>query len=250
MLALSDEMKARAALAKERVVHLMSRLFVASDGNRDSTEYFRLHDLQSQASMACLRGLRTSFPDRSPIYDNDLLSFALTIPSQWKKDGRIVRAALQCANPKLARIPDANSGLPAGLCPPWSTVLGSVQQTVRRSARALASHCRFVNRFREAPPGQRILVQHGISHDMNGVVRLCERYRSMVEAAVERLDATLFDKEVVRRLLRDDLAAKAPRFNMLWEIILTFQLFDERWGPGASRPRGHGLPEQVVRCDS
>lgn len=238
-LALCNEMKERAAVGKERVIHLMTSL--VGEGRTGSTcsEYFRLHDLQSTASIAFLRGLRTSFPDRSPGYDNDLLSLALSVPVELKGQGQIVRAALRIANRRLARIPDANTGLPAGLCPPWSTFAGAMRDAVRGGARALAGCSKHAARLRQATPGSRIFKQHDSWHDMNGMLRLCDRYRSMVETAVEQLDAALFDTEIVADLLRDDLNAKAPRLNKLWEILLTFQLFDAKWGPATKRA---GIP--------
>jgi asparagine synthase (glutamine-hydrolysing) len=245
-LALNVEMRERATIAKERFIRRIVGLYQDGRSIQSCSDCLRLHDLQSTASIAFTRGLRTSFPDRSPIYDNDLLAFALSAPFEWKRHAQIVRTALKLANPKLARIMDANTGLPAGLCPPWNTVLGSMRQFVRTTARGLSRYSIAVDRLRDAPVGSRIFVQHDSWHDMNGMLRLCDRYRSMVETAVERLDGTLFDKDVVSRLLRDDLTARVPRFNKLWEIILTFQLFDAKWGPGANREEVSRLQQETV----
>ena len=120
MLSLSKNMKERAAVARENAIYLMQSLYEIGDSIDDCSEKFRLYDLQSTPSMGFQRGLRTIFPDKSPCYDNDLLTLALNIPLDWKKDGKIVRWALRLANPKLALINDANTRLPAGLCPPWN----------------------------------------------------------------------------------------------------------------------------------
>ena len=236
MLALSDEMRDRAVVAKERVVRLMTTLGTEAGRGSDCSEHFRLRDLQSTASIAFLYGLRTDLPDRSPIYDNDLLSFALRVPTKWKKEGQLVRTALKLANPQLARIVDANTGLPAGLCPPWSTVLGQAKDAARKAAARAADFSRAIARFREPPVGQTIF-RSDSWHDMNGMLRLCERYRSLVERTVAQLDETLFNRDVVTELLRDDLAVRTPRLNKLWEMILTFGLFDAKWGPMSPRSK-------------
>ena len=62
----------------------------------------------------------------------------------------------------------------------------------------------------------------------------------MVESTVEELDETIFDKSMIVKLLRDDLNATAPRLRSLFEIILTFGLFDKKWGPSTSRSAVHG----------
>ncbi len=235
MLALSNEMKDRAAVVKERL-HAELCLLLSEKGEcQNRSEYFTLRDLQSRADIGFQRTLRTCFLDRSPAYDNDLLTFGSQIPVDWKKDGRIVRRALRLANPKLAWVKDANTGLPAGLCPPWNKVLGNTRKAVRDAARWLSHYSKTIAGLRQPLPGCKIFVQHDSWHDMDGMLRLCERYRSMVESAIEQLDGTIFDKSMIVELLRDDLSVTAPRLNKLFEIILTFGLFDKKWGPSASR---------------
>jgi hypothetical protein len=62
----------------------------------------------------------------------------------------------------------------------------------------------------------------------------------MIERTVERLDETIFDKKVVAELLHDDLSATAPRLRKLFEILLTFGLFDDKYGPSRSRNAASG----------
>lgn len=235
MLALSNEMKERAAVAKERVIAELFRLLSEEGECQNRSEYFTLRDLQSCAQIGFQRTLRTCFLDRSPAYDNDLLTFGSQIPVDWKKDGRIVRRALKLANPKLAWVKDANTGLPAGLCPPWNRILGSTRKVTRDAARWLSRYSKSIASYRDALPGCKIFSQHSSWHDMDGMLRLCERYRSMVESTIEQLDETIFDKSMIAELLRDDLSVTAPRLCKLFQIVLTFGLFDKKWGPSASR---------------
>jgi asparagine synthetase B (glutamine-hydrolysing) len=236
MLALTDDMKERAAVAKERAIQTLIMLGADADNLEACAEGFTVLDLQACPPIAFARGLRTCFPDRSPTYDNDLQLLAMSIPVQWKTDGRIVRRALQLANPRVAHIIDANTGLPAGLCPPWNRVFGAIRQSMRNTAKQLARYSRCIASLRPPAAGCTIFCQNSSWHDRDGLLKLSERYRSMVENAVEGLDETIFDKDIMRELLRDDFNASAPRLAKLWEAILTFQLFDNKWGPATKRP--------------
>jgi len=233
MLALSNDMKDRAAVAKEKLIRTLMVLGSDTRDLQDCSERFTILDLQSCTPIGFARGLRTCFPDRSPTYNNDLLAFGLSIPIEWKKDGRIVRRALKSADPRLAWIRDANTGLPAGLCPPWNRVLGHIRQASRNAARRLSRISKTISSYRQLP-GSGIFRQDSW-HDRNATLRLCEKYRSMVESTIEQLDDTIFDKSMVAELFRDDLSAAAPRLFKLFEIVLTFGLFDKKWGPSASR---------------
>jgi len=232
MLALSNEMKNRAAVVKERVITEFSLLLSEDVECWNLAEYYTLSDFQSRAGIGFQRGLRMCFLDRSPAYDNDLLTFGASIPVDWKRDGRIVRWALKIANPKLAWINDANTGLPAGLCPPWNRVLGSARKAVRDIARGLSRYSKIIASYRQP---YTIFSQHSSWHNINEMLRSCKRYRSMVESTVEQLDERIFDKNMIVELLHDDLSVAMPRFHKLFEIVLTFGLFDKKWGPSANR---------------
>lgn len=240
VLALSSEMKERAAIVKERVTGELFHLLSEEGEPENLPECFTWRDLQSRAGIGFHRALQTRFPDRSPAYDNDLWMLGTQIPLAWKKGGRIVRRALCLANRRVAWITDANTGLPAALCPPWSTVLDATRRATRGTARWLSHYSKTVAGYREPLPGCRVFVQNDSWHDRDGTLRLCQRYRSMVEHTIERLDGTMFDKGTIAMLLRDDLRAPAPRLHKLFEILLTFGLFDEKWGPSAERDRVSG----------
>jgi asparagine synthetase B (glutamine-hydrolysing) len=229
-LALSQEMKERSAIIREKMILLMQSLCVSGDNLGDCSEKFRLHDLQSTASMGFQNGLRTVFPDRSPCFDNDLFSFALYIPLNLKKNGQIVRWALKLANPKLSWIKDANTGLPAGLCPPWNQILGTMRQFVRNSGKRITYYSKSFNKLRQPASGCRIFKQHDSWHDRNGLFKFNEKYRSMIESAVENLDESIFDKNILKVLFQDELNAPSPRLEKLWEIVLSFGLFDQKYG--------------------
>ncbi len=234
MLALNKQMKERAAAARERVLSKFMLLLKNKD-IQNGSEYFTILDLQSKETIGIQHALRTVFPDRSPVYDNDLFSFALNIPVSWKKGGKIVQRALKLVNPKLAWIADANTGLPAGFYQPWSSILFGSWKKVRDTIRHLSRYPKIMTGSQQPEKECTIFREDSSWHDRNGLLRLSQKYRSMVERTVNHLDETIFDKDVVIELLNDDLNITRPRLNILWEIILTFGLFDQKYGPNANR---------------
>jgi asparagine synthase (glutamine-hydrolysing) len=249
MLALNSRMKERAAAARERAIDKLFVLFLKNKEIQNSSEYFTILDLQSKETIGIQHGLRTVFPDRSPAYDNDLFSLALNIPASWKKGGKIVQRALKLVNPRLAWIADANTGLPVGLRPPWSSILSILRKNIQDTTRHLSRFTKPTSGSR-LPEGEcTIFLENSSWHDMNGLLRFSQKYRSMVERTVNHLDETFFDKKVVIELLNHDLSTANPRLSRLWEMILTFGLFDQKYGPNASRNNYLGRVENFKIVD-
>ncbi len=235
MLALNGRMKARAAAAREKVINKFSMLLLKYKDIQNCSEYFTILDLQSDQDTGFQYGLRTVFPDRSPAYDNDLFTLALSIPLSWKKGGKIVQRSLKLVNPKLAWIADANTGLPAGLRPPWRGFLLGSRRKLRNAIRYISHYSKIVTRSRQSKRDCKIFLENSSWHDMNGLLRLSQKYRSIVEKTVNNLDENFFDKKIIIELLNHDLNTTRPRLSKLWEMILTFGLFDQKYGPNANR---------------
>lgn len=234
MLALTDEMKDVAVLAKECMIRYLHEQLSSHVPSVEVVKSLALRDWQAFTTMGFVRGLRTRFLERSPLFDNALADLSLSLPSSWCLRGRLVRHALQLAHPRLGRLRDINTGLPAGLCPPWDQWLDVVPRTAKALARRLARTSKFVASFRRSVPGRSIFTTKSW-HDRNASLRSCAAYRRLVETVVEGLDPQFFDVATVRALLADDMNAPAPRLNHLFEILITFSLFDRKWGP-RSRP--------------
>jgi len=249
MLALNSRMKEKAAIARERVIGKLSMLLQKNKEIQNGSENFTILDLQSKETIGIQHGLRTVFPDRSPAYDNDLFSLALNTPVNWKKDGRIVQRALKLVNPKLAWIADANTGLPAGLSQPWSNILFGSWKKVQDAIRHLSRYPIIITGSRPPERECTIFLQNSSWHNRNGLLRLSKRYRSMVERTANNLDETFFDKKVIIELLNHELNTARPRLNKLWEMILTFGLFDQKYGPNVNRKTFSGKIENVKIVD-
>jgi asparagine synthetase B (glutamine-hydrolysing) len=235
MLMLNSQMKQKAALVRERVLNELFMVLRKNKENVDCFDYVLLLDLQSLATVGIQHGLRTVFPDRSPAYDNDLFSLALNIPISWKKGGKIVQNTLKLVNPKLAWITNANTGLPIGLHPLCRSILLGLREKTRDAVRFLSRFSKFTSGSRQPERECIIFLENSSWHDMNGLLRFSQKYRSTIERTVNHLDETFFDKKIIIELLNNDLSINSPRLNKLWEIILTFGLFDQKYGPNANR---------------
>jgi asparagine synthetase B (glutamine-hydrolysing) len=241
MLALSKRMKEQTGVVKEKILSKLSMLILHHKEIENCAEYFILPDLQSWAVMGFQRSINKVFPDRSPAYDNDLFSFALNIPVSWKKGGKLVRRALRLSNPKLARIIDANTGISAGLCPPWSGILWRL----RKATRCLSSYFNAD----QSKNNTEVFMQNSSWHNMNALLKQSDRYRSMIENTINNLDEEIFDKKVITKLFCHDIGLTCPRLNKLWEIILTFGLFDQKYGPNVNRKTFSGKIENCKILD-
>jgi asparagine synthetase B (glutamine-hydrolysing) len=233
-LALSDELRERGAVAKERIIRQMVGRYTPGISPETFTEFVGFSQIEFDTAMGFQHSLRVRVVDRSPTFDNDLLEFACHTPVELKKDGQILRRALRFAHPRLGWIPDANNGLPAGLRPPWLGAAAWLHEMPRSIARRLAGHSTVLARMR-ASPGTQVFMHRQSWHDINALLKYNTRYRSMVQTAIRELDEDMFAKPMIAHLLADDLGGHSPRLHKLFEMILTFALFDRKWGPNASR---------------
>ncbi len=224
MLALSEDLKEVAAVAREKLIQFVSERIDPARSPLESARLLALSDWQCFTTMGFLRGITTHFVERSPYFDNSMLDLSLALPLEWRRGGRLVRHALKVCSRDLAMIRDISTGLPAGLCPPWDgLLLGS-----RRRAGHLARRLKCHTWLRRGVHGQGVTTAYSW-HDRNIALKVLPEYRELVQSAVERLDPTLFDREAVERLLQDDLRSARPRLNHLFEILVTFDQFDRAW---------------------
>jgi hypothetical protein len=70
---------------------------------------------------------------------------------------------------------------------------------------------------------------------MNGALKLSATYRGLVEDVVEHLDPRVFAVPRIRELLADDLRVHPSRLCQLFEILITFGLYDREWGPNGRK---------------
>lgn len=246
MLALNSRMKEVATLTKGQTISSLQEwcreeMHHASEETEGILRPLALDGVfwQGFTSMGLVRGLASEFVERSPFFDNEMLHLALSLPASWALRGRLVRYAIKLASPKLARIRDVNTRLPAGLCPPWDRFVSVPRQHVLGLARRLSTRSKHVANLRQPLRGTCVLPSQGWLFSHDAALVQCHTYRSLVETAIENMSPEFFDVPIVRMLLEDDLGSDAPRLHKLFHALVSFSCFDMRWGPGANR----GVPE-------
>jgi len=232
-LALNNEMKDTAALAREHAIRDIMSWFSQDAPLAELFDSFPLQDMRTASNdMSHTRGLQTTFVDRSPFLDNEVFDLSFALPASWKTRGDLIRRCLWLSDPKLALITDSSTGLPAGIVPPYDLVFIKTGELARKLGRALSERSRLIRSLRGPKEGERVFTE-GQFHDMNALLRTNIFYRELVEASIEQLPDGFFDIGMIKKLYLEDLNSSLPRLRVLFEIIITFALFDKKWGPRA-----------------
>lgn len=234
-LAFSRELKDALAVARERQVQRLADWVSCGGRVGDLSDRFPYENLGFCSRLLSLAMTnRTRLVDRSVSFDNELADFAVSLPYEWKEDGRLVRYALRSVSPTLSNIEDPSMGTRASA----NAELFSAVTRLKRNARAILRKSRWCknvyrslqNRRKSAHP-----FNPTAYHDDNALLRFSPAYQELVRASVKRLPETFFDVDRVQSLLSDDLAVEHPRLNSVFAPLVAFSLFDMKWGPDSDR---------------
>ncbi|MDI6807793.1 MAG: asparagine synthase-related protein [Candidatus Eisenbacteria bacterium] len=238
-LGLSDGLNDALAVAKERRIRNLSEWISRGGPIQDLVDRFPFENLLSVADLApTTRTNRVRLVDRSLIYDNELADFAISIPSEWKRGGRLVRSALRDVSPGLAWFTDPKTGLPGALCSPlsWRTVRSFrsiCRDTLARSSFCVKARSSIRNRWQSMQSVHPF--NQGAYHDIDALLAFSPKYQELVRHSVDRLPRELFNVERVQSLLERDLSLRRPRAGVLFSPLVAFSLFDAKWGPNSDR---------------
>ena len=235
MLALSPMMKERSCIAKERVVQSIADHIEVGVSIKDFSDLFILKQIYDKADWGVIRGLKSHFVDRSPALDNQLLDFAISAPLKWKKDGNIVRTALKMVDKRMASLHDANTNLPAGICSPWRNILVNCKRIPRYTLDKLTPFFPALSNVRHHKSGQEVFKMHYSWHDMNALLVKSQLYRQILQESIAQLDQSMFDVKMIESLFTDETKSAAPSLFKLFEIVVTFGVFDKNWSPNGKR---------------
>jgi hypothetical protein len=242
MLALNKKMKEAAVLAKEDAISMLEKYYLQEIQHTQNESYDILRPLalggplwQGFTSMGILRGLASQFPERSPFFDNKMLTLSLSFPISWTLRGRIIRRAIKLASPKIAIIRDVATNLPAGLCPPWDRLLYGSREYVRNIVKYLSRYSQQIAKLKRSRSGTRVFSSRTWLFSHNAMLIHSPLYRELVDDAVNNVPEDFFDVTNLKKLLDDDLNCGAPRMYKLWHALIAFRSFDKNWGLSAPR---------------
>jgi asparagine synthetase B (glutamine-hydrolysing) len=181
------------------------------------------HVLSKQRTYLHLSHIRAFMPERTMIFDNDLFDLYLEMPAEFKRDGKVYRKALKKLNPKIAVIPDANTGFN----PQISKKLYPILSFLIAKKRILVS-----KKKQELLTNQ----SQGSWPDITEMLRQDSNLKILLEEAIKNprcLDPTIFDIESIIQLLRDHTERRADH-TMLLYLLLTFGRWHRKFGPKAA----------------
>jgi hypothetical protein len=160
-------------------------------------------------------------PQRSIVFDNDLLDVSLTLPARLRARARVFKQALRGLSPGLTAIPDANTGLRADL-PVWPQWLLVSSRIALQETGILPSPRLTQPYYSESSwPNMRELIRHN------------ESLRILIEDTIHDprcIDPGLFCVEAVDSVLNMHVAGEADFTSLLFEL-LTFGQWHKHYGP-------------------
>jgi asparagine synthase (glutamine-hydrolysing) len=159
--------------------------------------------------------IRAFIPGREVMLDNDLFETFLEMPSDLKRRGKVYRKALKRLNPKIADIPDVNTGFSPQIPAFLERIL-----TLLRSAKG------------KAFPSRSIFTQ-GAWPDLAELLRQNDRLKKLVLETIQDpqcLDPAIFDRHRILEMFQEHLHRKAD-YYALFLLLLTFGRWHKRFGP-------------------
>ena len=90
--------------------------------SEDKWELLTLNGLSRHYSWPNIASKMTLAHVRTPVFDNDIYDFYLSLPSKLRVTGRALRNAQKILNKQTAAIPTANFGLPCAESPLRKTI--------------------------------------------------------------------------------------------------------------------------------
>jgi asparagine synthetase B (glutamine-hydrolysing) len=156
---------------------------------------------------------RTQVETRSPYSDNDFCDLICRVPARWRTDRQMQLAVLKRARPDLARVPWANTGLPASISTPKVVLAMRAYYRARREIASLTG-----GRIPAVLPRER--AYHA------------QWYRTMLRPWLEGIllnERTLargyYDREGLHALIQEHMTGRHDR-SLQFGLLLTFELWN------------------------
>jgi len=182
------------------------------------------HLLAKHFTYLYLISIKGYMDERTIIFDNDLFDVYLRMPPELRFNGTIYRRVLKKINPRIAAIPNANTGLPS-----TTPVLLEWTITMAKSI------------FRKmVPPKKRSLTNptytQGSWPNFAELIRHNEKLKNIIENTIndpECFDPSIFNITRIKEMFEEHLNGKADHTDFLF-LLLTFGRWHKKYGPKSS----------------
>lgn len=204
---------------KRSVESVLNEGLKCTNNYYDIFEYVESHCLYRSFGYLNKICIKHFMDERAVSYDNDLLNMHLEIPYQLRFNGKVFKKALERLNFNIAKIPDANTGLPPSIPIPleWGITMGN--RLIRKIWRPKLLNPSFTQ---GSWPNIPELIRHNY--------KLKELILSVIH------DEKCISEDIFNRSALIDMFNKHMKyegdFACFLSLILTFGIWYKKYGPG------------------
>lgn len=186
--------------------------------------------------------MRPYITERNFVCDNDLLDLHFRMPAEIRLDSRIWVKAMYLLDPRVASMPDSNTGFKLGMAPMLASIFGGIQSAFhpkRLIPTSLPGSWRLRRMFKTGDNVGRPPAAARLSYPyFPALIRKDERLRSLIFSTIndpECLDPQMFDIERINQIYGEHMENRAEHRHFLF-ILLTYGLWHKKYGhaPGAA----------------
>lgn len=180
------------------------------------------HLLAKHFTFSHVKSIRSYMDERIVMFDNDLFDVYLQMPPQLRFNGRVYRKALKKINPKMALVPNANSGFPPAtpIFLEWAVMIAkSILKKAVSSRKNSLSHPAYNTQ--------------GSWPNLAELIRYNEKMKKAIYDVIndtESLDLSIFNTQRIKEMFEEHLNSKADYTDLLL-LLLTFGRWHKKYGP-------------------
>jgi asparagine synthase (glutamine-hydrolysing) len=184
----------------------------------DKFVWFVTHQLGRYAPFLCEASIRPYMDERSFVMDNHLLDLHLEMPVKYRRDSRLWKKVLRKLDPKIAEIPDANTGYS-----PYMPRLFVYGMNVLKKVAGVLRLFKLLSLPDPFSLPDPIFTQSSWPN-LYIMVRLHEKMKALVEETFRDpacIDPAIFSIPGIEKVYKDYLAGKDEYVVFLY-LLLTF----------------------------
>jgi len=196
----------------------------------DKFLWFDIYYTSRYSSFLLETSIRGFMDERTVLFDNDLLDLHLKMPFKMRSNSRVWKKALVKLNPKIAAIPDANTGHPLFISDilEWCLTLTRIVINIIKKQLIKPQHLLS------------LVYTQGSWPNYAELIRYNEKLKKDIWDTIEDpecLDPSIFNISRIKEMFKEHLDGKSDHWYFLF-LLLTFGRWHKKYGPHAKNDRG------------